>query len=307
MTTPPAAAVTRGLCAFPLTPLSPAGEVDASAFAHLVERAARAGVDSLGVLGSTGSYAYLDREQRARVARLAVEHAGGTPVVVGVGAVGLRQVLAHVEDAQRAGAAAVLLPVLQYQRLGDDEAFGLFEQVTAHLSVPLVVYDNPATTGFAFSEDLYARVAGLSKVAGIKVPPVGRDVDAARRRVQRLRELLPAGVSVGVSGDAGACAGLLGGADGWYSVVGGTLPGSAVALARAALAGDAAAAQRQDATLRPLWDLFAAHGGSLRVIAAVAEELGLVEAPCLPAPLHGLGQPARSEVRALLAALKTEG
>jgi 4-hydroxy-tetrahydrodipicolinate synthase len=301
MTTIPAAAVTRGLCAFPLTPLSPAGEVDEPAFAHLVERAAGAGADSLGVLGSTGSYAYLDREQRAQVVRLAVEHAGNVPVLAGVGAVGLRQVLAHVEDAQQAGAAAVLLPVMQYQRLSDDEAFGLYERVTAHLSVPLVVYDNPATTGFTFSEDLYARVAGLPHVAGIKVPPVGRDLDAARQHVHRLRGMLPAGVSIGVSGDASACAGLLGGADGWYSVVGGTLPGPAAALTQAALAGDAAQAQSRDAALQPLWDLFAAHGGSLRVIAAVAEELGLVEAHCLPAPLQGLDESGRAAVCGLLA------
>lgn len=35
-----------------------------------------AGVDSLGILGSTGSYAYLSREQRRRVVQVAKAHAG---------------------------------------------------------------------------------------------------------------------------------------------------------------------------------------------------------------------------------------
>ncbi len=74
-----------GLSAFPLTPITD-DAVDERAFVGLIERLATAGVDSITALGSTGSYAYLTAAERARVARLAVEHAGGTPVFVGVGA-----------------------------------------------------------------------------------------------------------------------------------------------------------------------------------------------------------------------------
>lgn len=59
----------KGLSAFPLTPLR-AGEVDENTWLSLIENIAGAGVDSIGVLGSTGSYAYLTREQRLRVTRL---------------------------------------------------------------------------------------------------------------------------------------------------------------------------------------------------------------------------------------------
>ena len=68
-----------GLSAFPLTPMNEMG-VDESAFAHLVERLAAAKVDSIGALGSTGNYAYLDRSDRFRLAQVAVQHAGGIPV-----------------------------------------------------------------------------------------------------------------------------------------------------------------------------------------------------------------------------------
>ncbi len=46
----------HGLSAFPLTPMTESS-IDLRAFAGLVERIAAAGVDSMGVLGSTGSYA----------------------------------------------------------------------------------------------------------------------------------------------------------------------------------------------------------------------------------------------------------
>jgi 4-hydroxy-tetrahydrodipicolinate synthase len=73
-----------GLSAFPLTPLAN-DAVDEAAFVRLIQRLAEAKVDSITALGSTGSYAYLSSEERSRVARLAVENAGETPVFIGVG------------------------------------------------------------------------------------------------------------------------------------------------------------------------------------------------------------------------------
>jgi 4-hydroxy-tetrahydrodipicolinate synthase len=70
-----------GLSAFPLTPMDERG-IDETALVGLVARLAQAGADPIGALGSTGNYAYLRREERSRVARLAVEAADGTPVMV---------------------------------------------------------------------------------------------------------------------------------------------------------------------------------------------------------------------------------
>ncbi|MDY0913624.1 dihydrodipicolinate synthase family protein [Rathayibacter festucae] len=291
-----------GLSAFPLTPLRD-DTVDEAAFAVLVERLAAAGVDSIGALGSTGSAAYLDRGERRRVAALAVRHAGAVPVVVGISALRTSQVLALAEDAQEAGAAAVLLAPVSYQPLTDDDVLGLYEDVTAQLSVPLVVYDNPGTTHVTMTDELYGAIARLPRVASIKIPGVPADPAAAAERVAAIRAQVPAGVTIGVSGDASAARGLLAGCDAWYSVIGGTLPGPALTIARAAQSGDRAAAEAESARLQPLWDLFAEHGGSYRVIAAIAEQLGLAAPDCLPRPIRGLDARARGRVAEVVAAL----
>ena len=114
-----------GLSAFPLTPLAN-DAVDERAFASIVERLARAGVDSITALGSTGSYAYLSLAERARVARLAVQHAGDTPVFVGVGALRTSQVLENVETAAEAGASGILLAPMTYQPLTDTDGNWLY-------------------------------------------------------------------------------------------------------------------------------------------------------------------------------------
>lgn len=271
-----------GLSAFPLTPLDEDG-IDEGAFARLIARLAEAGVDSIAPLGSTGSYAYLSCKERGRIARIAVEAAGGVPVMVGIGALRTRDVLAHAHDAQAAGASAVLLAPVSYQLLTDDEVLGLYTDVSAALSVPLCVYDNPTTTRFTFSDELHAEIAKLPNVAAIKLPG-----DGAAARIGRLRPLVPEGVALGVSGDWFAGPALRAGADVWFSVLGGLFPQPALAIVRG-----------EEPDLEPLWDLFRRYGG-VRVMATAAALRGFAGEPGLPRPLR----PAPvGEVRPVLDAL----
>ncbi|MFC7401638.1 dihydrodipicolinate synthase family protein [Citricoccus sp. GCM10030269] len=291
-----------GLSAFPLTPTSEL-QIDEPAVERLVRRLATAQVDSIGVLGSTGGYAYLSRGERRRVTRIAMEAAEGIPVIVGIGAMRTRDVLQLAEDAQSAGVAGVLLAPVSYQPLTDEEVFGLYEDVSAQLSVPLCVYDNPRTTGFTFTDELHARIAQLPSVASIKIPGVPDDPEAARARVDGLRQLIPGGVTIGISGDQTAANGLHAGCDAWYSVVGGLFPERALAISRTALSGDHDTAAARSAELDPLWELFRRYG-SLRVITAAAEHLGLIDSPSLPRPLRGLPAEARDEVASIMADLE---
>lgn len=268
-----------GLSAFPLTPLDEDG-LHKAAFTRLVTRLAAAGVDSIAALGSTGSYAYLTREERSKIARIAVQAAAGTPVIVGIGALRTRDVLAHAHDAQTAGADALLLAPVSYQQLTDAEVFGLFEDVTRAISIPLAVYDNPTTTRFTFSDELHAAIARLPHVAAIKLP--------GGERLATLRALVPEHVALGVSGDWFAADALAHGADVWFSVLGGLFPEAALKIARG-----------EPDTLEPLWALFRAYG-SVRVVATAAALRGLTGEPNLPRPL--IAAPA-AEVAPVLDAL----
>ncbi|WP_347031472.1 dihydrodipicolinate synthase family protein [Brevibacterium paucivorans] len=284
-----------GISAFPLTPLHN-DHVDERTFTGLIERLAVSGVDSITALGSTGSYAYLTLDERARVAKLAVEHAGSTPVFVGVGDLRTSHVLAHVDAAEQAGAAGVLLAPVTYQALTADDVFELYRTVTEHTELPVIVYDNPGTTHFTFTTELYSRIAELPGIASIKIPGVPTDTKEAIEHVTTIRAVVPEHVTVGVSGDAFAATGLNAGCDAWYSVIGGTLPEPALTIMRAARDGRASDAVAESERLAPLWGLFAEFGGSLRVTAAIAEHLGLVPHGCLPLPIQGLTETQRARV-----------
>ncbi|MGP9808494.1 dihydrodipicolinate synthase family protein [Halomonas sp. AOP12-C2-37] len=288
-----------GLSAFPLTPMNEKG-IKERELICLVEHLANAGVDSIGVLGSTGSYVYLSQEERARVAQLSVESAASVPVVVGIGALRTRDVLANAENAQKAGASGVLLAPVSYQKLTDNEVFDLYETVCRSLSVPLCVYDNPGTTHFEFSDELHGRIAQLSQVHSIKIPPVADEVEVARARVERLRKLIPDGVTIGISGDAVAGVGLRAGCDAWYSVFGGLFPQQALAITGAAQKGDMQLIQTLSEALELLWALYRDYGGSLRVAATIAEITGKASQPCLPQPLKTLQGDDRKRVEHVL-------
>ena len=297
-----------GLSAFPLTPVdeTSAGGIDEAAYRGLVARLATAGVGSIAALGSTGSYAYLDRDARRRTVEMTVAEAGGTPVIAGVGAMSTRDVLRHADDAQTAGASALLLAPVSYQPLTSEEVLGLFVDLDAASSVPIVVYDNPGTTRFTFSDELHGRIASLPHVASIKIPPVEGGRAAVSRRLTALRSHLPRDVTVGISGDAVAAETLLGGCDGWYSVLAGVLPRTCLAIVAAARADRPDRALELSRLLQPLWSLFDGYS-SYRVVSALAEELGLVRHPNLPRPVLGLDDAGRAQLRETLSRLCNDG
>jgi 4-hydroxy-tetrahydrodipicolinate synthase len=291
-----------GLSAFPLTPLSN-GLIDENAFIKLIVRLTEAKVDSIGALGSTGNYAYLSRKERAQIAKIAVEHSENIPVMVSIGAVRTSDILLLAEDAQLAGVDAVLLAPVSYQKLTQDEVYGLYAEVCRNLSVPLCLYDNPGTTHFEFSDELYGRIAELPHVNSIKIPGVPTDTQQAKSRVEKLRSILPSNVTIGISGDWHAMNGIKAGCDIWYSVIAGLYPKLAHEITRLAASDDLQLYESLTQQLEPLWALFRQFG-SLRVIAAAAELEGLITEPSLPAPLMPLNTEARKTLSRVIKQMK---
>ena len=286
-----------GLSAFPITPADDAGVVDTDAVRGLVRRLVDAGVDSIGLLGSTGSYPYLSAAERRRAIVAAADETGGrVPLLVGIGALRTDEAARLAAQARDAGAAAGLLAPVSYTPLTDEEVFRHFEAVAAAAGMPICIYNNPGTTHFTVSPELVLRLSALPNVAAVKNPAPPPD-DVARQH-DALRALVPRPFALGYSADWNVPAALLAGGETWYSVAGGLFPGTCLALTRAAMRGDAAETHRLNAALEPLWALFRAHS-SLRVVYAVATRLGLCRtAP--PRPILPLSRAAQDEVAATI-------
>ena len=276
----------HGLSAFPITPADQHGTVNTEELCRLLERLDDAKVDSVGLLGSTGGYAYLSREQRNR----AVEAANQclekrVPLIASVGAIRTDEAQALARDAQTHGADGLLMAPVSYTPLTQEEAFQHYVAVAGETDLELCIYNNPSTTHFTFSAELLQQLSEVPKITAVKMPIPG-DGDHAGELAQ-LRPMMADNFSIGYSGDWECASGMLAGADGWYSVVGGLFPVETMKLARASQAGDADEVKRLDAFFQPMWELFQAFG-SLRVIYAAANILSLTNAqphrPLLPVP-----------------------
>ena len=304
-----------GLSAFPITPFKQEA-IDYKTFKGLVENLASANVDSICAIGSTGLYPYLTRGEKYDVAKLAVDHANGIPVMAGVGALRTYDVLKNVEAVQQAGVNAVLLAPVSYQVLNEEEVYGLYEAVSHEVSVPICVYENPRVTNFTFSDDLYRRIGKLPNIGAIKIPgtpfakssskdisPSGAINSEGARRLSSLREIMPTHIAIGVSGDSFGAAGMSEGCDLWLSVIGGVFPRTVMRIIDAAQSGNAVDAQSQSQALSGIWSMFARNGGGLRVIAAAAEILGYCETPSLPAPFLPIDKKEYSELEHIITKL----
>ncbi|GAB6842282.1 dihydrodipicolinate synthase family protein [Methylorubrum rhodinum] len=286
-----------GLSAFPITPTSPGGQVDTQALRRLVGPPAEAGVDSIGLLGSTGTYAYLARSERRRALDAALDAvASRVPLLVGVGALRTDEAVRLAQDAKAAGAAAGLLAAMSYTPLTEDEVFAHVAAVAGESGLPLCLYDNPATTHFRFTPALVGRLARLPGIVAVKSPAPEASAVAAHHAA--LRAAVPDGFSIGYSGDWNAAEALLAGGAAWYGVAAGLFPEPCLRIAQAARAGDAAGARTENARLEPLWALFRAHS-SLRIMYAAAEILGVCRA-APPRPILPVAEPVRGEVATVL-------
>lgn len=288
-------ALFSGLSAFPITPMTSGGEVIAPDLQRLVRRIEAGGADSVGLLGSTGTYMFLSRDERRRAVAAAVEVAVSIPIIVGVGAMRTDEAQALAHDAATEGAAGLLLAPVSYTPLAEEEVFRHFLEVAFATDLPLCIYSNPGTTNFTFSPDLVARLTAIPSIAAIKLPlpangSIASDLAAFRAAAPEL--------SIGYSGDWGCKEALLAGADCWYSVAGGLFPEQAAALTTAAMKNDRETAGHCDDVFADLWKLFREQG-SLRLMYAAANLMGLTQAQP-PKPLQPLEETLQARLARVL-------
>lgn len=290
----------QGLSAFPITPADRHGRIDIDALRLLLRRIDTAGADSVGLLGSTGSYMYLSREEKRRAIAAAADCLSGrTPVIVGVGALRTDDAVALAQDARDSGAQGLLLAPVSYTPLTDEEVFEHFAAVAGATALPLCIYNNPGTTHFSIGNALLSRLSAIPNIVAVKNP--AQPAAEMPHTHSAALAAVPDGFAVGYSGDWLAADAILSGGVAWYSVIAGLLPQPCVALMRAARAGDRAETQRINALFEPFWSLFR-ELSSYRVVHAAANLLDLSPFDP-PRPILPLSTADRQRVRAALDSL----
>lgn len=150
----------KGIIAYPVTPFSRAnGKVDSDALKQGIERLVADGVHAIAPLGSTGESAYLtDAEWDAAANESVRAVRKRVPVVVGISDLTTAHAVRRARFAERAGADAVIVLPISYWKLAEQEIFDHYAIITASVGIPIMVYNNPATSGIDLTPQLIARL-----------------------------------------------------------------------------------------------------------------------------------------------------
>ncbi len=152
----------RGVFTVMITPIDADGKVNLPALAAFTDWQIREGVHGLIPLGSTGEFLSLSDQDWDDVARTVIQTAAGrVPVLIGTGAEDTREAVRLSCKAEALGADGVMIIPPFYSTPTDDELVTHYQTIARSISVPIMVYNNPATSNVDMKPELLARIAEI--------------------------------------------------------------------------------------------------------------------------------------------------
>jgi 4-hydroxy-tetrahydrodipicolinate synthase len=169
------------------------------------------GIHGLIPLGSTGEFLSLSDDERGQVAETVIGQAAGrVPVLIGTGAENTLDVIRYSREAEALGADGVMIIPPFYATPTADELFEHFRRVAEAISIPIMVYNNPATANVDLVPPLVARLSEIDNVSYIK---------ESTQEVTRVRDILRlCGDRMTVFGGILGFESFVDGAEGWVAV-----------------------------------------------------------------------------------------
>lgn len=163
------APVFTGTCTAVITPFSPTGSIDYSAFARQLERQVEAGVDAICVCGTTGESATLTTQEHIRLVSYCASYvAGRCKVIAGCGSNDTAAALYLCQHAQESEADALLLVTPYYNKTTQDGLLQHYEHLAEHTYLPIILYNVPSRTGLSFTAKTYEALSKHPRINGVK-------------------------------------------------------------------------------------------------------------------------------------------
>ncbi|MGI9148167.1 MAG: dihydrodipicolinate synthase family protein [Chloroflexota bacterium] len=294
----------KGIFVPMVTPLRADERVDEPSLRRLVEFLVGAGVHGLWAMGTTGEFAGLPEDERAKAVAATVDCAAGrVPVIANIGDGSTGLALRHAGHAVEAGADALALTPPHYYPHTMDEMLAHFRALKeAFPDQPLFIYNIPQTVKVKMSLPTTLQLAREGTVQGIKDSQ--NDLRWFRVLVQAIRaEGLEQGFRLFVGTRILIDAAAVIGAHGAIPATSNVAPAAAAEAWEAAERGDFASAARcQEIVMRfeELAELArggSAEGASFSSMKLILREWGVLDDARLTRPLRSLADAEVVELR----------
>ena len=143
-----------------VTPMLNQQEIDWEGYKKNIDYFINEGVAGIAINGSTGEFVSLTKAERFKAVEMAVEQvAGRIPLLVGTAAETTADAIEYTQQAEKAGADAALLINSYYAHPTDHEVYEHFKAAANSVSFPVMIYNNPSTTGVNIGTETILKVA----------------------------------------------------------------------------------------------------------------------------------------------------
>lgn len=285
----------HGIIGYTITPFTADGEgLDLPALGRSIDRLVEGGAHAIAPLGSTGEGAYLSDHEWDQVAEFSLAHiAGRVPTVVSVSDLTTAGAIRRARLAERLGADAVMVLPTAYWKLSEAEILQHYQAIGDSIGVPIMLYNNPATSGTDMSVELILRI-----VKTVENVTMVKESTGDIQRMHKLKVLGEGQVPFYNGCNPLALEAFVAGATGWCTAAANLIPALNLALYQAVQANDLERAKALFYQQLPLLD-FILKGGLPATIKAGLALTGLpVGEP--RRPVFGLNETGRMQLQALL-------
>lgn len=171
--------------------------------------------------GSIGEFVSLSKEERFKMVETVLKEVDGRiPVIVGTAAETTKETIEYTKHAEAHGADCALIINSYYCKPKEEEIYFHFKEISNAVNIPIMLYNNPFTSGVDMSTELMLRIGKeCENVTHIK---------ESSGDIRKARDLVRQGegaFQVFCGSEDLVMESYLVGATGWVSVAGNIVPG----------------------------------------------------------------------------------
>ncbi|OJH18997.1 4-hydroxy-tetrahydrodipicolinate synthase [Bacillus obstructivus] len=210
----------RGAYPVLITPMTKSQDIDWGGVKNNVKYYLDQGVAGIVINGSTGEFVSLSKEEKYQMVEVVLKEVNGLiPVIVGTAAETTKETIEYTKQAEVNGADCALIINPYYMKPKENEIFYHFKEVANSVNLPIMLYNNPFTSGVNMSAELMLQIGReCENVTHIK---------ESSGEIGKVRDLVRKGkgdFDVFCGAEELVMESYLVGATGWISVAGNIVP-----------------------------------------------------------------------------------
>ncbi|CAM4022807.1 4-hydroxy-tetrahydrodipicolinate synthase [Mesobacillus zeae] len=265
----------RGAYPVLITPMTKEQEIDWGGLKNNVNYFLSQGVKGIVINGSTGEFVSLSKEEKYEITESVLKEVNGRiPVIIGTSAETTKETIENTKQAETLGAECALIINPYYCKPKEEEIYFHFKEISSKVNIPIMLYNNPFTSGVDMSTDLMLKIGrDCERVAYIK------ESSGDIRKARDLARLGKGDFEVFCGSEELVMESYFVGATGWISVAGNIAPKLVTDMFRYFENGELEKAWEINDKILPLCAFLEGSGKYVQIVKRAMELVGQAGGP----------------------------